>query len=57
MAKIALTEQQQEVARLYKARVSARQIALLLNISTQRVYQHVDRLRALGVIARPPGKE
>jgi DNA-binding CsgD family transcriptional regulator len=50
MAKIALTEQQQEVRRLYRAKVSARQIALLLNISTQRVYQHLDRLRELKVI-------
>jgi DNA-binding CsgD family transcriptional regulator len=50
MAKVALSEQQQEVARLYKARISARQIALLLNISTQRVYQHFERLRELGVI-------
>jgi len=50
MGKVALTEQQQEVRRLYKARVSVRQIALALDISTQRVYQHLERLRALGVI-------
>ena len=50
MAKAALTEQQQEVQRLYRAKVSVRQIAALLNISTQRVYQHIDRLRALGVL-------
>jgi DNA-binding CsgD family transcriptional regulator len=48
--KVALTEQQQEVHRLYKARISVRQIALALDISTQRVYQHLERLRALGVI-------
>jgi DNA-binding CsgD family transcriptional regulator len=50
MAKAALTEQQQEVQRLYRAKVSVRQIAVLLGVSTQRVYQHIDRLRELGVI-------
>jgi DNA-binding CsgD family transcriptional regulator len=50
MAKVALTEQQQEVVRLYKARVSVRQIATVLDVSTQRVYQHLERLRELGVI-------
>jgi DNA-binding CsgD family transcriptional regulator len=50
MGKVALTEQQQEIARYYKAKVSVRQIADLLGISTQRVYQHLERLRELGVI-------
>ena len=50
MAKASLTQMQAEGHRLYKAKVSTREIALLLGISTQRVYQHLDRLRALGVI-------
>jgi DNA-binding CsgD family transcriptional regulator len=50
MGKVALTEQQEQVRRLAKAKVPARQIADLLNISTQRVYQHLERLRALGII-------
>lgn len=48
--KVTLTEQQEEVRRLYKAKVSVRQIATLLDVSTQRVYQHLERLRELGVI-------
>lgn len=48
--KVALTEQQEAVRRLAKSKVPARQIADLLGISTQRVYQHLERLRALGVI-------
>jgi DNA-binding CsgD family transcriptional regulator len=50
MTKVALTQQQQEVRRLAKAKVPARHIADLLGISTQRVYQHLARLRELGVI-------
>lgn len=50
MTKVALSEQQQEVRRLYKARVPVRQIALVMGVSTQRVYQHLDRLRELKVI-------
>jgi DNA-binding CsgD family transcriptional regulator len=48
--KVALTEQQQEVHRLYRAKVSVRQIAAVLGVSTQRVYQHLERLRELRVI-------
>ena len=48
--KVALTPQQQEVLRLYKAKVPTRQIAALLNVSVQRIYQHRDRLRELGVL-------
>ena len=50
MPKATLTQMQAEVHRLYKAKVSTRQIAMLLGISTQRVYQHLERLRELGVI-------
>src|SRR5262245_10894821 len=49
-SKIALSERQAEVLQLYRANVPVIQIADLLGISTQRVYQHVDRLRELGVI-------
>jgi DNA-binding CsgD family transcriptional regulator len=48
--KTALSQQQQEVRRLYSAGVSVRQIALVMGVSTQRVYQHLERLRELGVI-------
>jgi DNA-binding CsgD family transcriptional regulator len=50
MAKVALTERQQEVLRLYKAGVTVYAIAQAMGIRTQRVYQHLERLRALGVI-------
>ena len=50
MEQVPLTDQQQEVVRLLEANASVRKIAALLNISTQRVYQHIDRLRALGVL-------
>jgi len=48
--KVALTEMQQEVLSLYKARVPVRHIALKLDVSTQAVYYQLQRLRELGVL-------
>lgn len=40
------------VLELTKAGVPVRQIALMLDISTQRVYQQIDRLRELRELPR-----
>lgn len=41
-----------EVLRLYRADVPVRQIADLLGISTQRVYQQLERLRETGLLRK-----
>jgi len=51
-AKVALTDQQQEVLRLYRAKIPVRRIADLQGVSTQRVYQQLGRLEELGAIKR-----
>ncbi len=52
MNKTALTEQQQEVLRLWNGNISVSAIAKVMNISTQRVYQHLQRLGEMGLIKR-----
>jgi len=40
-----LTPERKEVLRLYRAGLSVRQMALALDVSTQRIYQQLKRLK------------
>lgn len=50
-----LSEPQQKVRDLYRANASVREIADAMHISTQRVYQHLRRLRNLGELPDEEG--
>jgi DNA-binding NarL/FixJ family response regulator len=45
-----ITSERKKVLRLYKRGLAVREIAVDLDLSTQRVYQQLKRLRELGAL-------
>ena len=45
-----MTKDRKQVLRLYKKGLPVREIAVQLDLSTQRVYQQLKRLRELGAL-------